>query len=210
MNRSFALFCFAAGALGASAIVAGAEDAAPAAPSYTSDGRLVYPKDYREWVYVSSGLGMTYSAPGAGNADPLFTNVFVSPASYRAFTRTGHWPDRTVFVLEERASTDHGSIVKGGRFQRELRGLIAHVKDARLPDGWRFFAFDPPAATGSDGAAGRPIPASAGCMECHTKNGAVEHTFVQFYPTLLEIAKEKGTLNESYVRAEREAARAPE
>jgi len=26
----------------------------------------------------------------------------------------------------------------------------------------------------------------------------VEHTFVQFYPTLLEIAKVKGTLNPSY------------
>jgi hypothetical protein len=30
------------------------------APQFTSDGQLVLPKDYREWVYLSSGLGMTY------------------------------------------------------------------------------------------------------------------------------------------------------
>jgi hypothetical protein len=42
------------------------------------------------------------------------------------------------------------------------------------------------------------LGASAGCNACHSKNAAVEHTFVQFYPTLLEIAKAKGTLNPSY------------
>jgi len=36
--------------------------------------------------------------------------------------------------------------------------------------------------------------AVAPCVECHSENAAVERTFVQFYPHLLEVAREKGTL----------------
>jgi hypothetical protein len=44
-------------------------------------------------------------------------------------------------------------------------------------------------------AAGR---SSGQCVECHTKNAAVERTFVQFYPTLLEVARQKGTLKPGF------------
>ena len=37
-------------------------------------------------------------------------------------------------------------------------------------------------------------PASEACYSCHLEHGAVDTTFVQFYPTLLEIATQKGTL----------------
>src|SRR5439155_26639066 len=40
----------------AAAIVAAA---AADGPQYTSDGRMQYPRDYRQWVFLSSGLGMT-------------------------------------------------------------------------------------------------------------------------------------------------------
>ena len=30
-------------------------------PRFTSDGQLMRPDNYREWIYLSSGLGMTYS-----------------------------------------------------------------------------------------------------------------------------------------------------
>ena len=42
-----------------------------------------------------------------------------------------------------------------------------------------------------------PIPPMAGCNACHNKSGAVENTFVQFYPTLLEVAQAKGTLKKT-------------
>ena len=29
-------------------------------PRFTTDGRLMRPDNYREWVFLSSGLGMTY------------------------------------------------------------------------------------------------------------------------------------------------------
>jgi hypothetical protein len=62
------------------------------------------------------------------------------------------------------------------------------VKDDRFPDKWAFFGF------GESDTTSQAIPKTAGCQACHSKNGAVENTFVQFYPTLLPVAKAKGTL----------------
>ncbi len=42
------------------------------------------------------------------------------------------------------------------------------------------------------------IPKSGNCYSCHAEHGAVDTTFVQFYPTLMPIAKEKGTLDSAY------------
>ena len=39
--------------------------------------------------------------------------------------------------------------------------------------------------------------------QCHNTNGAVDKSFVQFYPTLLPIARAKHSLNAAYVAAER-------
>ena len=50
-------------------------------PAYTSAGELLKTENYREWVYLSSGLGMTYG-PAAANAaerPPMFTNVLREP-----------------------------------------------------------------------------------------------------------------------------------
>jgi hypothetical protein len=62
-----------------------------AQPRYTGDGQLTLPSDYREWVFLSSGLGMTYDPPNAPGMkmEPSFTNVFVNPAAYRSFVATG-------------------------------------------------------------------------------------------------------------------------
>ena len=63
------------------------------------------------------------------------------------------------------------------------------MKDqARFPAKWAFFGFD-----ASDKSA-KPRPANSACQTCHSKNGAVDETFVQFYPTLIPVAKAKGTL----------------
>jgi hypothetical protein len=47
------------------------------------------------------------------------------------------------------------------------------------------------------------IPRDASCYSCHAASTAVDHTFVQFYPTLLPIARAKGTLNPAYLAEER-------
>jgi hypothetical protein len=181
------LLCFVL-AIGATLTALGQ---APApAPQYTADGRLIFPKDYRQWVFLSSGLGMTYgpagNTDGAGN--PRFDNVFVNPAAYKSFLETGTWPDKTVFILEVRRSDSKVSINSGGRVQGALVAVEAGVKDvARFPGGWAFFDF-------SDTFQAKAIPATANCYSCHREHGAVDNTFVQFYPTLYEVAKKKGTL----------------
>jgi hypothetical protein len=145
---------------------------------------------------------MTYqppvgSPPAGSPSGPGFGNVFVNPSSYRSFMQTGRWPDRTVFILEGRSSSSEGSINKGGRFQTALAGIEAEVKDRRFPDGWAFFNFGPAGAMkdAAEPLAGEQV---AACVECHTRNAAVERTFVQFYPTLLEVARRKGTLRPGF------------
>jgi hypothetical protein len=159
-----------------------------AQPRYTAAGELMLPSGYREWVFLSSGLGMTYQAM-AGRNDPAFTNVFADPSAYRAFVATGKWPDKTMLLLEVRGSASKGSINKGGSYQSDLLAIEAEVKDtAKFPDnGWAFFAF-------GKSSTGRMLPRTEDCYSCHREHAAVDNTFVQFYPVLLGIAKQKGTL----------------
>src|SRR5438132_440306 len=69
-------------------------------PRFGADNELMRPDNYREWIYLSSGLGMSYAASPSNNPNPSFDNVFVAPAAYRSFLQTGTWPEKTVFVLE--------------------------------------------------------------------------------------------------------------
>jgi hypothetical protein len=178
------------------ALAAGAQSAGDG-PHFTAEGDLTLPAHYREWVYLSSGLGMTYGpAASADPESPRFDNVFVNPSSYRAFLDTGKWPDRTMFILEVRRSVSKGSINRGGRYQTEIASIEAAVKDTgRFPQKWAYFDF------GHRDKA-RPNPATSSCNSCHSKNAAVENSFVQFYPTLLEVATQKKTLNPSYTAQE--------
>jgi hypothetical protein len=178
-------------------LAAGAQQAPGDGPRYTNGTNLVRPTNYREWTFLSSGLGMTYEPPAGSQSAPRFGNVFVNPSSYRSFMQNGRWPDGTIFVLEIRNSGSEASINKAGRFQTNLAALEAEVKDSRFPDGWAFFAFGP-AASLKDVAAPLSGQSVAPCVECHTKNTAVERTFVQFYPTLLEVARQKGTLKPGF------------
>jgi hypothetical protein len=181
------------------AVAAHGQQNATDGPRYKDRLTLIRPANYREWIFLSAGVGMTYVQPSGGaQAGPMaFGNVFVNPSSYRRFLQTGRWPDQTIFVLETRGSATEGSIVKGGRFQTALEGLEAEVKDSRFPDGWAFFNFS--SARGmTDAETALSGGSVSGCVECHTKNTAVGRTFVQFYPTLLEVARSKGTLKPGF------------
>jgi hypothetical protein len=174
----------------------------PDGPHYKDGMNLVRPTDYREWTFLGSSLGMTYTAPRDQQSPPVFGNVFVNPSSFRNFMQTGKWPDSTIFVLELRSSSGEGSIIKAGRFQADLVALEAEVKDSRFPDGWAFFNFGPATSLKDVTEAVPASPATRGqeesCVECHTKHTAVERTFVQFYPTLLEVARRMGTLKPGF------------
>jgi hypothetical protein len=179
------------------AIVAAATDFAPA---YAPNGDMLPPTNYREWIYLSTGIGMSYFPTPADS--PAFDNVFVEPAAYRSFMATGTWPDKTVMVLESRRAESKGSINQSGHYQStDVMGIEVHVKDvARFPGGWAFFDFASPTENG------KVFPPTASCYSCHQQHAAVDTTFVQFYPTLLPIARDKKTLSDAFLKDE--AARA--
>ena len=164
--------------------------AAGALAEFNEKGELLFPTDYREWIYLSSGLGMTYGpAASTTPANPLFDNVFVNRSAWDEFKKTGKWPEGATFVLEVRQSTSHGSINKGGAFQTTIKAIEVEVKDSkRFPSGWAYFDF------GTKHGAVPALAKNTSCAGCHVPNGAVENTFVQFYPAALEIAKAKGTV----------------
>ena len=176
-------------------------------PRYQDGTNLVRPTDYREWAFLGSGLGLDYE-PADPSRSPNFTSVFVNPSSYRSFIQTGAWPNETVFVLEiRRSETNAAPNLSGpasaqgfgaaGWFQGQLVTIEAEVKDARFADGWAFFNFGQANALREATA---PLSGTAveSCVECHTKHTAVERTFVQFYPALLEVARQKRTLKPGF------------
>lgn len=171
-------------------------------PEYTADGQLRLPEHYREWVWLSSDF-LTASDPANMQAGEhrLFNNFFVNPEAYKAFLQTGTWPDKTMLVVEQRAAEDMGSNPNHkGMSQSSVIGIDMHVKDeARFPEKWAFFDFK-----GSTTACMMPL--TARCYSCHAARGAVDTTFVQFYPTLLPIAKNKDTLGAMYRQETQSAA----
>jgi hypothetical protein len=204
-----ALYALAALALGIvvpgfkhSTVAAAATDA----PMYAANGDLLPPSNYREWIYLTSGIDMSYSPKAMEMGHSMFDNVFVSPAAYRSFLATGTWPDKTILVLEVREARTKGSINQTGHFQgTNLMDFEVHVKDvARFPGKWAFFSFDSPSGNGT------LIPQGAPCYSCHSAHAAVDTTFVQFYPTLLPIAQQKKTLSAAFVNEEAAGAPAQE
>src|ERR1700687_4812542 len=138
MIRYFALLC-----LSAFLLAQDAQKVAPntsTTPQYTEDGRLVFPANYREWIYLTTGMDMDYNPDPAMAGHSMFDNVFVNPEAYKAFVATGTWPDKTMIVLEGRMAANKGSINKAGHYQMgEAMSQSIHVKDnARFAGGWAF------------------------------------------------------------------------
>jgi hypothetical protein len=155
------------------------------AQKYTSNGELVLPPDYRQGVFLSSGIGMDYSKEPS--AHPIFDNVFVNPQAYNTFLKTGSWPDKTIMVKENRASDDD-PLSKGGKFQIKVVSREVHIKDASH-GGWMFYIL-------KQAESAKPLEKQELCTDCHGRNGATETTFVQYYPTLIDSAKQHNNFHE--------------
>jgi Cytochrome P460 len=159
-------------------------------PQYNEKGDLLRPADFRDWEFLSAGFGMSYSPAPGGHE--MFTNVFVQRWAYQEFLASGKWPEQSMFVIDERDAESRSSINQKGHYQTDRMGLAVEVKDAaRFPDKWGYFGFGP--TNESAGA----MPKGNPCTNCHEAHAAVEHTFVQFYPTLKPVAKKFGVYNQS-------------
>jgi Cytochrome P460 len=163
-------------------------------PVYTATGELKRPERYREWIFLTAGIDMSYDTSAVSSGHSTFQNVFASPSAYRAFLQTGTWPDKTMLLLEVRPAQGASSINKRGHTQSaDISSLEVHVKDARLEGGWGFYAFGKPDTA-------KLIQRPANCYQCHEAHAAVDTTFVQFYPTLLPLAESNHTLSPAYLK----------
>ncbi len=115
---------------------------------------MVRPDGYRGWVLVGST-----EREGARN------NVYISPAAFQQYSKTGIFPEGTVMVLEGMRAGEKDPIQ-----------LQASVKDSgRFEGGWGFYEFgDRASRAASNGS----------CRSCHEERGKTDHVFTQFYPVL--------------------------
>lgn len=170
--------------------------------------KLLFPKDYRTWVYLSSGLDMTYKGESGfkckgGPCPKMFENVFVRPEAYSSFLKNKIWPDDTVFVLERRCSLQNASIDTKGSTQSTL-ALVAASQKSKL-NGWNYYFFAPDGDLNCkgpdpvfDGQSKEPFSNSSSeamrqaCWNCHKEHGLKDNTFIQFYPTLKPLVSTQG------------------
>lgn len=170
----------------AAAAALAAEDGQLAPIAYTASGGIAVPQ-YDKWVFIGSGA---FDTPETAPA-PRFSNVFVDPAAYDIFARTGTWPNRTIIFSEKRAGRTTVPITKNPGWGQtgDPLGFEFEVKD-QSKGGWRYYT------AGPGDKVGVAVANQSDCTTCHAEHGAVDNTFVQFYPKLAAIARQHGTLRQ--------------
>ncbi len=159
-------------------------------PVFNGKGELAQPKGFREWVFI--GAPLTPHALNDSKAGfPEFHNVYVEPAAYLYYKKTGKWPEGTVLVKELQL-TKRGTYADGSRTEASGRGyfpaapngLDVSVKDSRRfarTNNWGFFNFGhhaPPYASLAEAA-----PKQA-CAGCHMSSAHEDMVFSDFYQQL--------------------------
>lgn len=151
---------------------------------FDSQGNLLRPDGWREWVYVGTPLTPNDLNPPAA-AFPEFHNVYIDPDSYAHYKKTGTFRDGTILV-KELVSVGSKTAPSGkGYFMGEFVGLEAAVKSARQfpkePGNWGYFTFshEPPPYP-----AKAKIQPTATCNTCHQGAAAEDWVFTQYYPPL--------------------------
>ena len=149
---------------------------------YNAKGELLRPQNHREWIFV--GAPVTPNDMNDGKAAfPEFHNVYIDPASFSAYRKSGEFPNGTV-ILKELVSVGGKSMASGnGYFQGEFVSLEAMVKDADRfqsePGGWAFFRF-------GEAPDYNPIGTrmeTASCNACHS-GANQDYVFTDTYPVL--------------------------
>lgn len=152
-------------------------------PTFTNDGKLLQPAGYREWIYVGTPITPDDLNPPEAPF-PEFHNVYIHPADYAVYRKTGKFPDGTVIVKELVGVGSKSARSGAGYFMGEFIGLEAAVKDSkrfsREPGYWAYFSFGHayPLAKAADK---QPVTT---CNMCHQEGAADDWVFTQYYPVL--------------------------
>ena len=142
------------------------------------------PENYREWIYIGTGLTPNDLNDGAANF-PEFHNVYINPKAWRAWKVKGEFIDGTVIVKELINVGSHQAMTGKGYFQGEYTGVIGiAVKNKKWfttePGNWGYFVFDQ-----SSNIHTRATPQETNsCAACHLAHAATDLVFSQYYPVL--------------------------
>ena len=158
-------------------------DGAVPGVEFTADGKLKRPVGYRKWVYV--GTPVTPNDLNDGEAPfPEFHAVYIDPASFAHYEKTGEFRDGTVMVKELIGVGAREATSGKGYFMGDFTGLETSIKDTKRfkdePGSWAYFSF------------GHKYPlkvevsknATAACNQCHQDNAKKDWVFSQYYPVL--------------------------
>lgn len=167
---------------------------------------LKRPTDYRKWIYV--GTPTTPNDMNNGKAAfPEFHNVYIDPASYDYWKKTGTWRDGTILVKELVSVGTKSAASGNGYFMGEFIGLEATIKSKKHfpnePGNWSYFSF-----TNPDGDLKNMTTAfeTNQCNSCHAANAQDDFVFTQHYP-ILRSAKNSGENTVPENSSERKATR---
>lgn len=160
-------------------------------PTWTKNGELQLPTDYHSWVFLGSPL--TPHALNDGKAGfPEYHNVYIHPEAFKAYRKTGQFPEGTVLLKELQltmpGTNDDGSRVESsgrGYFPAARNGIDISVKDSKRfkdTNGWGFFNFGHHAPPYAKTAAAAPKDACAGCHIANADN----MVFKKFYSPILD------------------------
>ncbi len=151
--------------------------------SFDSQGRLIRPVGYRQWVYVGTPLTPNSLNPPEA-AFPEFHNVYIDPVSYVHYAETGKFREGTILVKELVSVGSEDEVSGKGYFMGDFVGLEATIKDSdRFPNepaNWAYFSFGHsyPLAEAAEA-----FPAGA-CNACHEASAKDDWVFTQYYPVL--------------------------
>ena len=158
--------------------------------TFNAAGETSIPENFREWIFIGAPL-TPHGLNGGAAGFPEFHHVYIEPAAYEEYKKTGHFPEGTTIVKElvllqeghyEDGSRDEAS--GRGFFAKSFAGIDMMVKDSkRFPEsnGWGFFNFGHHAPPYAEKAAAAP---AENCSGCHEANATYDMVFTTFYPIL--------------------------
>lgn len=150
-------------------------------PTFDADGNLERPEGYREWVYIGTPLTPNDMNPPEAPF-PEFHNVYIHPADFDHWKRTGTFPEGTVIIKELVTVGSKKAVSGNGYFMGEFAGLEATIKDSKRfasePGGWAYFSFGHSYPLADKAMAF----ATASCNSCHQATAADDFVFTPVLP----------------------------
>jgi hypothetical protein len=152
---------------------------AVARASFTEDGQVMRPENWRAWIFV--GAPLTPNALNGGEAAfPEYHNVYIEPSAFAHWQQTGEWADGTQLAKEltllRQADDCDPDPDNGSCSQTSGQGYFQGE-----PGNWAYFSFGHQPEPYAETAIAFPTDS---CNSCHEGNAADDFVFTQYYPVL--------------------------